>query len=155
MGDPADLSNLRDILVPPPISWWPLAPGWWIVAAALLGALAILATALIRHHQRNAYRSAALDELTAIAGTEDPAARIRAVSAILKRAALVAYPRVEVASLTGSSWLAFLDRTAGISSFSEGAGAALQGIASGAPIGDAETILAAARHWVKHHRVAG
>lgn len=151
MSDPADLSNLRDILVPPPIPWWPPAPGWWILAAALLGALAILVAAMLRNYRRNAYRRAALGELAALAPADDPA-RIRAVSAVLKRAALVAYPRADVASLTGSAWLAFLDRTAGTDSFTRGPAAALESTAYGAPAGDAAAILAAARRWVKRHR---
>ncbi|MEM7466469.1 MAG: DUF4381 domain-containing protein [Pseudomonadota bacterium] len=35
--DPAEIP-LRDIHLPEPISWWPLAPGWW----AILGALILL-----------------------------------------------------------------------------------------------------------------
>ena len=35
--DPASLENLRDIAVPPPVPWWPPAPGWWV-----LGLLALL-----------------------------------------------------------------------------------------------------------------
>ena len=33
------LDQLRDIHLPEPISWWPLAPGWWlliIIALALM-----------------------------------------------------------------------------------------------------------------------
>ena len=25
------LAQLRDIQLPEPISWWPLAPGWWVL----------------------------------------------------------------------------------------------------------------------------
>lgn len=39
----AQLENLRDIRLPDPIGWWPLAPGWWmllaLICAAILGAL--------------------------------------------------------------------------------------------------------------------
>lgn len=151
MSDPAELSNLRDIVVPPPIPWWPPAPGWWILAAAMIAALAILLTAMVRRYRRNAYRRAALVELAGLDPAGDPA-RVRAVSSILKRAALVAYPRREVAALTGTAWLAFLDRTGGTDAFSRGAGAALERAAYGGPAGDSTAILGAARRWVKRHR---
>ena len=40
-GDPADLANLRDIVMPAAIPWWPLAPGIWILVAGLLTYLTI------------------------------------------------------------------------------------------------------------------
>jgi hypothetical protein len=36
---PADLTsleNLYDIVMPPPIPWWPLAPGWYVVGGVLV-----------------------------------------------------------------------------------------------------------------------
>ena len=45
MADPADLSNLRDLVLPPQVPLWPPAPGWWIVAAASIAAAAILSVA--------------------------------------------------------------------------------------------------------------
>lgn len=154
MDDQADLSRLADIVLPPPVAWWPPAPGWWIVAAALLGVLAILVTALVARRRRNAYRRASLAELAAIGTVADPA-RAAAVSAILKRAALTAYPRAEVASLTGAGWLAFLDRTSGSRDFTEGPGAGLARAAFGGPLGDGDAVAAAARRWVRRHRVEG
>jgi hypothetical protein len=105
MSDPADLSNLRDIVVPPAVSFWPPTPGWWVVGAACLAAAAFAIAAVVRHHQRNAYRREALRELAS--------ADARDMSSILKRAALAAFPREQVASLSGPAWLAFLDRTGG------------------------------------------
>jgi len=105
MSDPADLSNLRDIVVPPAVSFWPPAAGWWVVGAACLIAAGIAVAAAMRHRRRNAYRREALRELAS--------ADARDISAILKRAALAAFPREQVASLSGPAWLAFLDRTGG------------------------------------------
>lgn len=150
-NDPAELSRLADIVVPPPAPWWPPAAGWWVLGAAVLAAAAILAVAALRRYRRDAYRRAALAELDTIAVVGD-AAGAAAVSAILKRTALVAYPRAEVAGLTGDRWLAFLDRSAATRDFADGPAAGLARCAYGAPVGDGAAILVAARHWVKHHR---
>lgn len=150
MDDPADLSHLADIAMPLPVPWWPPAPGWWILAAAFLAALAILATMAVRRYRRNAYRRAALAELAAI-NVADPTSGV-SISAVLKRVALVAYPRSEVASLTGSAWLAFLDRVGATADFTTGSAAGLARAALGSPVGNGDAILAAARHWVRRHR---
>jgi hypothetical protein len=100
MQDPADLSRLNDIVAPPPVPWWPPAPGWWLLGAALLAVIATLSWAALLHYRRNAYRRAALAEIDAIGKVNDPASAA-ALSAVLKRVALVAYPRSDVASLTG------------------------------------------------------
>ncbi|MBS7543962.1 DUF4381 domain-containing protein [Ancylobacter oerskovii] len=151
MTDQADLSRLADIVVPPPVPWWPPAPGWWILLAALLAAILILLAAGSRHYRRNAYRREALAALDRL-GTVSDAAGIAAVSAVLKRTALVAYPRRQVASLTGGEWLAFLERTSGRGDF---AALGFAGALSGGPAGDGAALLAAARHWVRRHREEG
>ncbi|GAB4066823.1 DUF4381 domain-containing protein [Ancylobacter sonchi] len=154
--DEADLSRLADIVVPPPVAWWPPAPGWWMLLAALLAAGLILLVAAVRRWRRNAYRREALAALDRLGPATD-AAGIAAVSAVLKRTALAAYPRDQVASLTGRAWVAFLDRTSGSQTFSA---SGLAGAASGAPAGEeteqlGAALLAAARRWVTHHRVEG
>ena len=40
--DPSSLDNLFDIVVPPPVSWWPPAPGWYVVGGLAI-ALAVWA----------------------------------------------------------------------------------------------------------------
>lgn len=41
MAAPAQGPVLRDIHLPPNPSWWPLAPGWWVVALSLLAIVAL------------------------------------------------------------------------------------------------------------------
>lgn len=31
------LDNLHNIVVPDPVSWWPLAYGWWFMITVVLG----------------------------------------------------------------------------------------------------------------------
>ncbi len=143
MSDPADLSNLRDIVVPPDVSFWPPAPGWWIVAAAAVALLALLAAAAVVRHRRNAYRREALRDLDA--------ADARQASGILKRAALAAWPRDQVASLSGAAWLAFLDRTGRTDSFTHGPGRDLEALTFGGA-GDRDAVVVAARQWLRDHR---
>jgi len=109
-----NLANLNDIVLPPPVSWWPLAPGWYVLAAALL---CITAYTVWRVHRRwlsNRYRAEALSELHALPlKTMDPAAATIQLMTLLKRTALVAYPRQQVASLCGERWWIFLDEHGG------------------------------------------
>ena len=69
--------------------------------------LILLAVSLIRGWQRwqaNAYRRAASAELQSVSS-------VGQISQILKRAALVAYPRADVASLSGVAWSDWLGQT--------------------------------------------
>jgi hypothetical protein len=139
MSDPSDLSNLRDIVVPPDVSFWPPAPGWWVVGAVCAGAAGFVIAAVVRRWQRNAYRREALHALETAEG--------RHISAILKRTALAAFPREQVASLSGPAWLAFLDRTGGTTF----AGSALLALAYGGT-GDRDAVIVQARRWIERHR---
>jgi hypothetical protein len=154
-NDPADLANLRDIALPPPVPWWPPAPGWWILAAALLAAAAVLALRRLRRWRADAYRRAALRELAALeaaVGSTPPRELAAAVSALLKRTALAAFPRADCASLSGTAWIDFLDRTGG--GFGAGPVQLLPQLAYGAPADAAAlpAIMVAARRWIVAHR---
>ncbi|WP_269581197.1 DUF4381 domain-containing protein [Roseibium sp. Sym1] len=99
------LNRLTEPIDPPPISMMPQTWGWAALGGLLLLALLSLAIRAYRHHRANAYRREALAKLKA--ASNDPAR----IALILRRAALAAYPRRDVAGLTGQSWLAFLNRT--------------------------------------------
>jgi len=105
---------LRDIHLPDPISWWPPAPGWWIVAST------VLFIVLVFFAGRAYYRSKALlrdanAELEKIKHqfvlTKNQAELIRDLSILLRRSCISFYPRHETASLTGDDWLKYLDAT--------------------------------------------
>ena len=93
------LDMLEPIPEPAPISMVPATAGWIWLGLAVAAALAYAGYRAHRHWKANAYRRAALAEL-AHAGDKP-----EAIAAILRRAVLVAYPRSEVAALTGPDWI--------------------------------------------------
>ena len=113
--DPYSLDRLRGIVEPAPVGWWPPAAFWYCVIAIIATWLIYAALAAICRWIRNAYRRQAVRELAllrASTGGDAPGWQSRAtVSTILKRVALVSFPREQVASLTGNAWIQFLSDT--------------------------------------------
>lgn len=101
--DPALL--LRDIHQPPAPPWWPPAPGWWVLATALLAAAAVLGWFAWRRARRRRALAALFDAAMRDAST--PAARVAAMSELLRRAGRNRDPRA--GTLRGAEWLRFLD----------------------------------------------
>jgi hypothetical protein len=143
------LELLEPLPEPPAVSLWPHTAGWIWLAIAVLAGAAWLARRWVRRHRANAYRRAALREIAA-AGN-DPAV----LAEILRRTALSAFPRAEVAGLYGNAWLGFLDRAYGGTEFGNGPGRVL----AVAPYAPAEArgpdLVPLAAAWVRRHRRAG
>jgi hypothetical protein len=110
------LRTLHDIAMPQPVSWMPQTWGWALLATVVL--LALLATAIraIRRFRRNAYRREALRLLAdleeGMGETGDRAHAFRQLAELLKRTALAAWPRSQVAALAGTEWVEFIDQSA-------------------------------------------
>ena len=128
MSDP--LAELRGYHPPDPVSWWPPAPGWWLVALLIVGLLIWVTVwalgAWRRRRLAGAAPRAALDELAALRAAHardgDAAAFARGLSRLLRRFALARYPRRAVAGLSGEDWLVFLDAHGGGGRFQAGPG---------------------------------
>ncbi len=99
----AQLDRLRDIHLPPPVGWWPLAPGWWALIA--LACVVILAALVWMQIRRRSARFLALRELEAI-NPERQDEFLTQVSSLLRRVARRRSAGADV--LTGEAWSAFL-----------------------------------------------
>ena len=156
MNDNGSLQNLNDIVLPGPVPWWPLAPGWYVLFAVLAVAMLYLAGRWWNARSRNRYRRQALAEL-AVIRREQTTDALQQLPVLVKRAALAAWPRERVASLNGPAWHRFLDESTGGGRFGSGSGATLDRLAYRTNSADRlsqedlEQVLAAAEFWLKNH----
>lgn len=101
---------LKPLMMPPPVHWWPLAPGWWgIIGIVLLIMIASVAWFIYRkgHMKRWAkkqLRMAYQDYL----GHKQKSVFIQQMSYLLRQICLAKKP--EAASLTGDEWLVVLEQ---------------------------------------------
>lgn len=109
------LAQLKDIHLPEAISWWPLAPGWYVLLVLIAFAGAFLTLCLYKRYRYALAKKYALILLTTYEKDyeqEQNSSLISArISELLRRVALVYYPRHQVASLHGKAWLDFLNQT--------------------------------------------
>ncbi|TCU08396.1 DUF4381 domain-containing protein [Rhizobium sullae] len=159
----AALRSLHDIAMPEPVSWMPQTWGWAVLIGAILAMLALAGLRWLLHYRANAYRREALALLVAVEERlRRPETRqdgIRELGEVLKRAALAAWPRADVASLSGGSWVSFLD-----AHDDDKAGHALERllddleyhgaqVVSDLPSNLCGDLVAAARDWIERHHV--
>ena len=158
--DPASLARLHDIVVPAPVApWWPLAPGWYLLAGVLMLLAGWGLSRMLRRRRARRYRVEALAELHALRRRSvEPRDAVAGILVLLKRTALAAYPRVQVASLNGAAWWRFLDMTGGKGGFADGLGDmaeqivyAQQGVDETSKR-DLKRLYRAAEQWVRRHR---
>jgi hypothetical protein len=146
---PQLLDLMHEIVEPTPVSWMPVTDGWWVLLGWLLVVCGLGTIKWLSRRRANRYRRASLQSL---AGIDLEAAGAAAeVAAIVKRTALAAYPRVEVASLTGPDWAEFLRRTTASDAQVASSAPAIARAAYHEDVRAAD-IVEPARRWVKLHR---
>ncbi len=147
--------QLRDIHLPAEPGLWPPAPGWWILAALLLVLLSWAAWFALRRYRLHRQRQrilAVLSELEQKTANNATPEKIAQISILLRRLALMRYPRRQVAALTGNDWLSFLDESGGYGRFIHGPGQVLaSGPYQSALPTDLDTVALGSlvRSWVK------
>lgn len=111
--------QFQEVVAPDPVPYGLETWGWYVVVALTAAGLGYAVYRYLHFQKINRYRKVALGELAVIeSGVKkaDPAA-VRQLSELLKRVALHAFERTDVAPLTGTNWADFLARTCPESSF--------------------------------------
>ena len=153
---PDPLSDMRDIHLPDPVSFWPPAPGWWITLILVIGLIALSVWAFRQFRIPKAFRTAR-HELQGLresyAANQQDRTLTLGLSHLLRRYAMAIYGRERVAGLTGLKWLDFLNEKGLTSQFTDGAGRVLVS----APYGSQEPVqgqelLATVEQWLQGNR---
>ncbi len=100
------LDGLHDIIVPEQVAWWPLAPIWWVIIAALVIAAALVGLKLYRTWQ---FKKA---KRYAIAHSDSMADDSAQLHILLKRLVLHYYSPEHASSAT-KDWCNTLNKLTG------------------------------------------
>ncbi len=157
------LAEMRDLHEPPPVSSWPPAPGWWLLALLLVGALVLLTIKAMKYNRKRAYRREASRELMLTReryrSSGNGNVYAQELLELLKRTALTAYPHdaQRIAGLHGEDWLKFLDSTCASCNFRspEGSGLLQAAYSPEADPFALQQCYTQARLWIAGHRVHG
>jgi len=160
------LDNLRDIHLPEPVSAWPPAPGWWILAILALSLVVWIIWRIRENYNQKQLLRVSLSSAAQLEQDyqkhKEPQRLVREYSSLLRRIALARFPRQEVASLTGSDWLTFLDESAKENLFDSEAGQLLLLAPYQKPIDtlisvteQLDQLTVAVHSWIKAVDIAG
>jgi hypothetical protein len=148
---PQLMELMHDLARPEPVTWFPQTVGWWVVLGWLLALGLLAASHAYLRWKRNRYRREALRLLDIIEASGDATTAGSEIATTLKRAALVAYPRRDIASLHGAAWSDFLSTSSDNDATVESAATDLASAAY-RPDVDGRLLIEAARRWIEVHR---
>lgn len=152
VADP--VAGLVDIPLPPLVSLWPQTWTALITIVFIVVGFVVWLCWFIHRRRVSRYRRDAIAELERMTRTSVSPVQLSAALALLvRRTALAAFPREQVAALTGPAWLSFLDRSYGGTEFSDGPGRDLEAsvyrqLSSG---DDASSLVDLVHRWIKVH----
>lgn len=147
------LAQLKDIHLPDPISWWPPAPGWWLLAIIVVLTVTMIIRFSLRYIRRNRYRKEALHELECLSknrNNQSTRNTVEQLAALLRRVAIQTCGRETVAPLVGQAWLRFLDNKGGTDQFSIGSGNVLgEGLYQQTIEADLDQLIPLVEKWIR------
>ncbi|CEK12095.1 DUF4381 domain-containing protein [Legionella hackeliae] len=153
MADAQVLNQLHDIQLPQSIGWWPMASGWYFL---MIIGLLLLTFMFYRFYRRRQYGRAKKEALDLLADLQkkyqhdgDSQEASMRISELLRRVALVYYPRQDVASLQGQGWIDFLNNTARRVDFNKVTYHLLEVPYQKSTDADLNPLFSCARTWIK------
>lgn len=155
MNNESILAQLRDIHTPTTLSWWPLAPGWFVVALLALALIIWFIYGYRQYRQKVQRRQNILHHLHRLRHDlieEHYPLVYQDLSTLLRRIALLTHDRIEVAHLTGEEWLNFLDEQCQTQLFSRDIGRLLLTapyFPGNETIANPEPLLKVTEAWIK------
>lgn len=150
------LAALKDIHLPEAPGFFPLAPGWYI-SLALVGLMIIFLVTFLRRKwiagrpKREALHLLA-DLQTDFIRTGDSQQASAKTDQLLKRVALVYFPRTEVAGLYGEQWIDFLNKTSKKIDFSPEAPMLIEWPFQPNQQRDITPLFSKAKQWIQQRR---
>ena len=148
------LGDFVEVVSPESISWLPQTAGWAWLGALLLIWLLRYSWRRLRRWYRNRYRreaAARLQQLTTIGSHEN---WLIELNKLLKLTALAAFPREQVARLSGQEWVTFLNRHCSTPPFSTEQSSLLAVEAYRSSLLEdtiRQQLLAASLNWIRNH----
>ena len=109
------IHGINEIILPSDISWWPSTIGWKILALLLFIFVSYRLFKFALAWWSNRYRREAIKQISTLqnVSANDLTNVIEQLPFYLKTTALQAYPRDQVAQLSGAAWIDFLNVKAG------------------------------------------
>lgn len=153
-----NLHGIEEVHLPEPVSWMPQTIGWKVLGVLLL---LLFCGYLFRQAKvwwKNRYRREALKQLAQLEAMKDAYGVVSRLPFLLKATALQAFPREEIASLSGDSWLEFLSDHYPGHSFSDALGQQLITISyqrrQQCSLNDEDVgaLVDRTRDWIKRHQ---
>ncbi|MEZ8351110.1 DUF4381 domain-containing protein [Vibrio splendidus] len=159
------MASLSEPSLPESISWLPNAPGWYWLLLLLFCFALYRVYLVIQKYLANTYRRAALVELEQLSleAQSGDISSFQKLPQLLRRTALYAFPRAEVAPITGTDWEKWLDDHCTKRQFStEFSTSELSGVLAQLAYSSAATLTGEKRNaimenvalWIKHHEVS-
>jgi len=147
------LAQLHDIHAAASPSWWPPAPGWWVLAVLAMVLIAVTVRLLSRLLTERKRRRNWLQALAAVDSEFDPRLNAReylsSLNRLFRAVALKAFPDTSCASLQGDDWVQFIRALLPESSDTQSISALARGPYEPGPEFDAPALLEQAKTWVR------
>lgn len=146
------LEQLLDIHTASEPSWWPPAPGWWVLAGIVLVVFAVVLVRLIERIRVRMRRRRLLDELESLARSYDPQSQpaeyLAALNRLFRAVALRAFPDSGCGRLEGEDWVQFIRGRLKVAGDLPELKALESGPYQKSPEFDRQRLLVFARQWV-------